>query len=118
MLETISQIYRLKNAVGSIKKMEILREFKDNESFRNFLYYALNPMLTYKISENTLRKKVEYDPAITLTMTDIFSICETLANRKALDNTTVYQVCAFLQNLCTPEESEFFIKLLQFVTLV
>lgn len=112
MLEAISQIYRLKNAVGSIKKMEILREFKGNESFRNFLYYALNPMLTYKISENTLRKKVEYDPAITLTMTDIFSICETLANRKALDNTTVYQVCAFLQNLCTPEESEFFIKLL------
>ena len=97
MLETIAQIYCLQNMVGSIKKMEVLREFKDNEDFRKLLYYALNPMLTYKISEHTLRKEVEYDPTITLTLTDIYTICETLSNRKALDDATVYQVCAYLQ---------------------
>ena len=112
MLETIAQIYCLQNMVGSIKKMEVLREFKDNEDFRKLLYYALNPMLTYKISEHTLRKEVEYDPTITLTLTDIYTICETLSNRKALDDATVYQVCAYLQCMCNPEEAEFYIKLL------
>lgn len=112
MLETIAQIYCLQNMVGSIKKMEVLREFKDNEDFRKLLYYALNPMLTYKISEHTLRKEVEYDPTITLTLTDIYTICETLSSRKALDDATVYQVCAYLQCMCNPEEAEFFIKLL------
>lgn len=111
-LETIAQIYCLQNVVGSIKKMEVLRKFKDNEDFRKLLYYALNPMLTYKISEHTLRKEVKYDPTITLTLTDIYTICETLSNRKALDDATVYQVCAYLQCMCNPEEAEFYIKLL------
>lgn len=112
MLDTIAQIYCLQNMVGSIKKLEVLREFKDNEDFRKLLYYALNPMLTYKISEQTLRKEVEYDPTITLTLTDIYTICETLSSRKALDDATVYQVCAYLQCMCNPEEAEFYIKLL------
>lgn len=112
MLDTIAQIYCLQNMVGSIKKMEVLRKFKDNEDFRKLLYYALNPMLTYKISEHTLRKEVEYDPIITLTLTDIYTICETLSSRKALDDATVYQVCAYLQCMCNPEEAEFYIKLL------
>lgn len=112
MLDTITQIRCLQNSVGSIKKMEVLREFKDNEDFRKLLYYALNPMLSYKISEQTLRKKVEYDPTITLTLTDIYTICETLSRRKALDDATVYQVCAYLQYMCDPEEAGFYIKLL------
>lgn len=112
MLDTIAQINRLQLAGGSIKKMQVLREFKDYENFRKFLYYALNPLLTYKISENTLRRPVEFNQAITLTMCDIFTICETLAKRKALDDATVYQVCAFVQNMCEKEESEFYIKLL------
>lgn len=111
-IDSIRQIYCLQNATGSIKKMAVLREFKDNEDFRKFLYYALNPMLSYKISESTLRKDIVYDPAVTLTLTDIYTICETLSNRKALDDATVYQVCAYLRYMCSPEEAEFYIKLL------
>lgn len=112
MIEAIEQIYCLQNMVGSIKKMEVLRRFEDNEGFRKLLYYALNPMLTYKISEQTLRKKIEFDPTITLTLTDIYTICETLSGRKALDDATVYQVRAYLQCMCNPEEAEFYTKLL------
>lgn len=112
MFEAITLINCLQQASGSIKKMQILREFQNNEDFRRLLYYALNPMLTYKISEQTLRKPVQYNPAITLTMCDIYTVCDTLSRRRALDDATVYQVCAFVQCMCDPMESEFYIKLL------
>lgn len=111
-MEEIAIVRCLQNASGAISKMQVLQAFKDVENFRKILYYALNPMLTYKISEQTLRTPVEYDPAITITMTDIFEICELLAKRKALDAATVYQVRVFVQCLTDPESSEFYIELL------
>lgn len=111
-MEEIAIVRCLQNASGAISKMRVLQAFKDVENFRKILYYALNPMLTYKISEQTLRTPVEYDPAITITMTDIFEICELLAKRKALDAATVYQVRVFVQCLTDPESSEFYIELL------
>lgn len=76
------------------------------------LINALNPMLTYKISEQRLRIPVKYNPDIELAMTDIYSVCETLSQRKALDDAAVYQVCAFIHNLCQPDEKELYTKLL------
>lgn len=112
MIGAITAINCLQQASGSIKKMQILRKFQDDENFRKFLYYALNPMLTYKISERTLRNQIEFRPEITLTETNIFEICESLSKRKALDDTTVYQVCAFIQFMCAPHEMELYTKLL------
>lgn len=112
MFEAVCLINALQNASGSIKKQEVLRFGSENENFRKLLYYALNPMLTYKISEQRLRTPVVYDPAITLTMVDIFDICECLSKRKALDDATVYQVCVFVQNMCPPNEMELYTKLL------
>lgn len=109
--DSIVKLRRLQEAIGSIRKTKLLREFQDDANFRNFLYYALNPMLTYKISEQTLRSPTRYDSAITLTMTDIFSVCEMLSKRKALDAGTVYQVCAFVQS-SPPDEADVYIKLL------
>lgn len=106
-MEEIAIVRCLQSANGAISKMRVLQAFKDVENFRKILYYALNPMLTYKISEQTLRTPVEYDPTITITMTDIFEICELLSKRKALDAATVYQVRVFVQCLIDPESSEF-----------
>lgn len=111
-MEEIAIVRCLQSANGAISKMRVLQAFKDVENFRKILYYALNPMLTYKISEQTLRTPVEYDPTITITMTDIFEICELLSKRKALDAATVYQVRVFVQCLIDPESSEFYIELL------
>lgn len=97
MLDAIKAINELQNESSLLKKREILRKFKDDEDFRKLLYYALNPMLTYKISEQTLRTPGQYDPQITLTLCDIYEVCETLSKMKALDSTMVYQVRAFLQ---------------------
>ena len=111
MWNSIEMVLKLQHESSALKKQEILREYKDDETFCKLLYYALNPMLTYKISEATLRKLVKYRSAITLTLCDIFDVCKTLSQRKALDDATVYQVCAFLQ-LCEPREAEFYTKLL------
>ena len=113
MKATVEQLLRLQHESGSIKKQEILRENKDNEDFRRLLYYALNPMLTYKISEQTLRTPGMYDPRITLTLCDIYEVCETLSKMKALDGATIYQVRGFLQYFAKdPELMEFYRKLL------
>lgn len=111
-MEEIAMIRRLQEANGQNNKMQVLREFKDNDNFRRLLYYALNPMLTYKISEQTLRSTAEYDTETIVTMTDIFDICEQLSRRKALDAATTYQVRVFVQRLTDPDEAEMYIGLL------
>lgn len=111
MQNAIAAITALQHESGALKKQEILRQFKDNEDFCKLLYYALNPMLTYKISEQTMSRPVQYNPAITLVLCDIYTVCETLAARKALDDATIYQVCAFL-DVCAPHEREIYTKLL------
>ena len=58
-----------------------------------------------------MSRPVGYNPAITLTLCDIYTICDTLSARKALDDATVYQVCAFLQ-ACPADVKEFYMKLL------
>lgn len=102
MRNAIEAVLKLQNTSGAIAKKKIIAENKDNEYFKQLLYYALHPLLTYKVSERTLRKPMPYNAAITLTMTNIFEVCETLAQRKALDDTTVYQVKGFLE--CQPDE--------------
>lgn len=111
MLDAIAAINAIRRESSTLKKQEVLRTFKDDEDFRKLLYYALNPMLTYKVSEQTLKRPAQYDPAITFTMCDIYEVCETLSERKALDGATVYQVCAFLET-CSPCEKELYTKLL------
>lgn len=110
--EAISQLQYLINESSTLKKQDIIRNNKSNEDFCKLLYYALNPFLTYKISEQTLRRPVLIRSEITITMCDIFTICEALSKRKALDDVTTYQVCAFIQSIPDIDEAEIYIKLL------
>lgn len=102
MRDAINAILQLQNTSGAIEKKKIIADNKGNEYFQKLLFYALHPLLTYKVSERTLRKPMPYNAAITLTMTNIFEVCEALAQRKALDDATVYQVKGFLE--CQPDE--------------
>lgn len=49
-------IHTLQSMRGTIEKTEFIRANAGNDEFRSFLYYALNPLLTYKVSEQTLRE--------------------------------------------------------------
>ena len=112
MLDAIRKVIELQSAGGSNKKKQILQEFKDDANFCKFLYYALDPTVTFKISEATLRQQPQYRPEITLSSTSIFEVCERLASLKALDAATVYQVQAFIQLVNDEVEREFYTKLL------
>ena len=65
MQGAIAKIKELQAVTGANQKQEILRRYKDDEDFCKLLYYALNPMLTYKISEQTMNQPVQYNPAVT-----------------------------------------------------
>lgn len=94
---------------GRIAKQEILTKYKDNAGFRRVLYYALNPMLTYKVSEDTLRSAL---PDVKTTgFSDIYEILDTLSAMKAVDGNTLASVAGFL-NAVPYADREIYIKLL------
>lgn len=111
MDKAIDAVLLLQETSGVTDKKRIILDNKDNQCFQKLLYYALNPLLTYKISENTLTKPMPAYANIDDGFDDIFDVFEKLSSEKALDDTTVYQVKAFLSNL--PErERELFTQIL------
>lgn len=86
----------LQKISGANDKQMFLRQHMNDQGFLKLLYYAVHPLLTYKVSEATLRGSVQYDPAITLIFTNIFEVCEKLSGMNAIDDVTLYQVKAFL----------------------
>lgn len=111
---SISNIIALQSIRGSNAKKEFIRENKDNEWFKRFLYYALNPMLTYNISENTIEKLLKSDESGAqklILFGNIFECCEFLSRLRGIDDATLRQVC-FLLKKYPEDEREVYIKLL------
>ena len=75
------------------------------------LYYALHPLLTYKVSEKTLRIPVSKSYGCDVEIRDIFGLCEMLGARRAVDDALVEQIQIFL-NTVSPEEKQLYTKLL------
>lgn len=99
---------------GAIEKQRFLKENTDDARFTKFLYYALNPLLTYNLSENTLRSQSDKSMGNGfVTFTDIFDCCEQLSRLRGLDDATIRQVKNFLYNQIDNDATrEIFIKLL------
>lgn len=107
-----TDILVLQSITGANDKQKFIKEHAGDENFRNFLYYALNPLLSYNLSEATLRKE---DTSVPNTgyrpFKDIFECCEYLSRLRGLDDATVRQIKMFLN--ATPEDArELYIKLL------
>ena len=47
-------IYKLQEIGGAKAKCDFIREHEDDWYFKRFLYFALNPLLTYNISKKSL----------------------------------------------------------------
>lgn len=119
MQAAIAKIMELQNATGANQKQAVLSRYKNDKDFCNLLYYALNPMLTYKVSEQTLRvswmntlDREESAPPFEPWMSDIFKVCEHLSGLSALDNKTLFRLRWFVHIMSQPKEGEFYIKLL------
>lgn len=101
----------LVSASGSNAKKEILNAYKDNKDFKDFLYYALNPMLTYKISEKTLSNYSDVKDETRFR--SIFVLCEYLASKAALSNNEIEIACAYLNAVNEPLYNQLITKTLR-----
>lgn len=109
----VNPIIELQTISDAKAKQDILQRYASNEWFKKFLYYALNPLLTYNISEKTLRDFDGADKGIQLQFfNNIFECCEYLSRLRGLDDATIRQVKILLYNHYGDEERELYIKLL------
>lgn len=110
-----SDIYVFQSLNGIKAKQEFIKAHSEDGWFKKFLYYALNPVITYNISEKTLKKLVDTPPAEDAKLVlfnDIFECCEYLSRLRGIDDATLRQVQLFLYNHCEPDARELYIKLI------
>lgn len=116
--ELVEKIKELQSAHGSKAKTEVLKKYSEDEDFMKFLRYLLDPMLTYKVSEQALRKAVDSVlpedlpryPAY-LERSGIFDACEWMAGKSAASKEDLKNLACFLF-LYPAEIREVFIGLL------
>lgn len=110
-----SDVYTLQSLNGVNSKQEFIKAHSNDDWFKKFLYYALNPVLTYNVSEKTLRKFVATPPADEkaklVFFGDIFECCEYLSRLRGVDDATLRQVQLLLYR-SEPDARELFVKLL------
>ena len=112
----VYDIVALQSITGTKAKQEFIQSHSNNKWFCRFLYYALNPMLTYNVSEKTLEKFKPIEEHLpenreVMYFDNIFSWCDYLAKLNGIDNFTTRHLVWFLSK-CLPEEREVYIKLL------
>lgn len=112
-MRMLEQVLELQNARGSLAKSAVLRKYREEPEFRAFLYYALNPLLTYNLSEKTLRDLLDRgnDDTALMFFKNIFDCCEYLSRLRGIDDATLRQVGVLLSKYPEPAR-EIFIKLL------
>lgn len=109
-------IYKLQSIAGANAKCEFIKAHRDDTYFKRFLYFALNPMLTYNISKKSTDKLMaeeNFDGQKLIFFNDIFECCEHLSRLRGMDDATLRQVKTLL-NVKYPEmdERELYIQLL------
>lgn len=97
----VRKVSELRSAKGSLAKADILRRYSEDEDFKKFLYYALNPMLTYKVSESSLAAIQENVP-LPMPQDTIFDLCEYLSGKSGVSRDDLYRAAAFLHSLEEP----------------
>lgn len=109
-------IYKLQSITGANAKQEFIRNHSKDEWFCKFLYYALNPMFTYNLSEKSLTELVtgieNYNTSNSHMFKDIFECCEYFAARRGIDTDTLALVQIYLYTQHQDQERDLYIKLL------
>lgn len=101
-------IYKLQSITGANAKCEFIKAHRDDIYFKRFVYFALNPMLTYNISKKSTDKLMaeeNFDGQKLIFFNDIFECCEHLSRLRGMDDATLRQV-KMLLNVKYPEKDE------------
>lgn len=113
----VYDIITLQSITGAKAKQEFIKNHSNDKWFCKFLYYALNPILTYNVSEKTLEKFEPVEEPLPknnreiMYFNNIFSWCDYLSKLNGIDNFTTRHLVWFLSK-CVPEERDVYIKLL------
>lgn len=108
-------ILDLQNAKGMKAKRKVLETYADNAQFQRLLYYALNPLLSYNLSEKALRSQPEEEPdqgVKPVFFHDFFDCCEYLSRLRGMDAATLRQVRLMIYQWTEPYLQDICIKLL------
>lgn len=98
-------------AKGSLAKKRIISENSGNDTFKRFLYYSLNPLLTYNMSEATLRDAMARVEPDGTAYSSVFEVCDTLSQMRGADSNTINKVAAYIKSF-GDDEAALYIKLL------
>lgn len=108
----IDDILELQSVSGGNAKAAVLRKHKDDIWFQKFLYYALNPLLSYHVSERTLWPLVQQREVVELAhFKDIFECCEYLSRMPGMTDSIAKEVGTLL-SLFHEDCQEVYIQLL------
>ena len=109
-------IYKLQSIAGANAKCEFIKAHRDDTYFKRFLYFALNPMLTYNISKKSTDKLMaeeNFDGQKLIFFNDIFDCCEHLSRLRGMDDATLRQVKMLLNvKYQERDERDLYIQLL------
>lgn len=96
-------ILALQAAAGSKAKAEVMKQYASDSDFCRFLKYALDPTITFHLSEASLsdckmnRAEVRFK--------DIFAVCELLSSVRAMNDCLLHEVRGFLGQRQEPEKT-------------
>lgn len=102
-------IIELQKTSGQKAKVDVIRKYSGDYSFQRFLYYALNPAVTFNLSERSLALKDREQALLEAPLVffdDVFSCCEYLSRLRGIDDATVRQVKALIYGQGRSAEEE------------
>lgn len=107
------EINELMSANGANEKKRVLEKYAGSEAFRRFLYYALNPLLTYNVTEERLRTPSESQISnACLDLKDIFGWCDYLSGIRGVSDLVLASLRRFLASVENDDLRELYISLL------
>lgn len=109
-------IYKLQSISGAKAKCDFIKSHAEDTYFKRFLYFALNPLITYNISKKSLDKLMSgnnADGQKLIFFNDIFECCEYLSRLRSMDDATLRQIKTLLDmKYPDQEEKELYMQLL------
>lgn len=106
-----SDIIELQSLNGTKDKQNFIKAHSGDSEFCKVLYYALNPLLTYNVSEKVLTREVS-GAWMPHSYNNIFDICDMLSKKKGVDNSIIKTVASYILSRTDKDEREVCIKLL------
>lgn len=119
-MRSFEKLYELQKLSGIKEKKKFIRENAADEDFKTLLFYALNPMLTYNISEERLRKEIgklesmgektrEY---VEYPFANIVECLDYLSGLRGMDDSTVRHTAMFLSGAYEESARDLYVQII------